>query len=148
MLRPIDATGDLQGQGIVNGPPDPFAPVPSAPVLAVIPLGDAAPVKPCLGPPVNGRNPNAKEADMQADFDIIRKKWNGITIEIRWTLDYLTYDDGRSMTHLEIQSLDRSPLPVAVSGYRSDFIPEADIVRFGGAEAYVDAMLGNTMSRA
>ena len=45
---------------------------------------------------------------MQADFDIIRKDWNGITIEIRWTLDYLNYDDGQSMTHLEIESLDQS----------------------------------------
>lgn len=85
---------------------------------------------------------------MQADFDIIRKDWNGITIEIRWTLDYLTYDDGQSMTHLEIESLDRSPLPVAANGYRSDFVPEGDIVRFGGAEAYVDAMLGQATSRA
>lgn len=85
---------------------------------------------------------------MQADFDIIRKDWNGITIEIRWTLDYLTYDDGSSMTHLEIESLDRSPLPVAMNGYRSDFIPEADIARFGGAEAYVDAMLGQVSLRA
>lgn len=85
---------------------------------------------------------------MQADFDIIRKNWNGITIEIRWTLDYLIYDDGQSMTHLEIESLDRSPLPVAANGYRSDFISEADIARFGGAEAYADAMLGQMMSRA
>ena len=82
---------------------------------------------------------------MQTDFDIIRKKWNGIVIEIRWTLDYLTYDDGQSITHLEIESLDRSPLPVAVNGYRSDFIPEADIVRFGGAEAYVDALLSTAL---
>lgn len=85
---------------------------------------------------------------MQADFDIIRKKWNGIAIEIRWTLDYVIYDDGRSMTHLEIESLDRSPLPIATNGYRSDFLPEADIARFGGAEAYVEAMFGNRMSRA
>lgn len=84
---------------------------------------------------------------MQADFDIIRKNRTGITIEIRWTLDYLTYDDGQSMTHLEIESLDRSPLPVAVNGYRSDFIPEADIVRFGGAEAYVEAMFDHLSSR-
>lgn len=82
---------------------------------------------------------------MQADFDIIRKKWNGIAIEIRWTLDYVIYDDGQSMTHLEIVSLDRSPLPAATNGYRSDFLPEADIARFGGAEAYVDALLSTAL---
>ena len=83
---------------------------------------------------------------MQTDFDIIRKTWNGIAIEIRWTLDYLSYDDGQTMTHLEIESLDRSPLPMTISGYRSDFLPAADIARFGGAEAYVDALLAQAIS--
>jgi hypothetical protein len=80
-----------------------------------------------------------------SNYDIIRKSWNGIEFEIRWNPDYVAFDDGGSMAHLEIESLDRSPLPVTETGYRSHFIHEAEVSRFGGAEAYVDAWFASVM---
>lgn len=84
-----------------------------------------------------------------SDYDIIRKSWNGpngpVEIEIRWNPDHVALEDGGSMAHLEIESLDRSPLPVTETGYRSHFVNEAEVSRFGGAEAYVDAWFASVM---
>lgn len=80
-----------------------------------------------------------------SNYDIIRKSWNGIEIEIRWNPDHVALDDGSSMAHLEIESLDRSPLPVTETGYRSHFIHEAEVAHYGGAEAYVDAWFAAVM---
>lgn len=80
-----------------------------------------------------------------SNYDIIRKSWNGIEFEIRWNPDHVALDDGNSMAHLEIESLDRSPLPVTETGCRSHFVNEAEVSRFVGAEAYVDAWFASVM---
>ena len=51
---------------------------------------------------------------MKTDYAIIHKNWNGIEIEIRWIADYVAFDDGNSMAHLEVMSLkpERAPLPI------------------------------------
>lgn len=87
-----------------------------------------------------------------SDYAIIQKSWNGpngpVEIEIRWNPDYVAFEDGGSMAHLEIESLDRSPLPVTETGYRSHFIHETEVSRYGGAEAYVDAWFASIMLTA
>ena len=80
---------------------------------------------------------------MKTDYAIIHKNWNGIEIEIRWIADYLAFDDGNSMAHLEVMSLkpERAPLPITETGYRSHFIFRSEVERMGGPEAYVEAWI-------
>ena len=80
---------------------------------------------------------------MNTDYAIIHKKWNGIEIEIRWNADYVAFDDGNSMAHLEVMSLkpERAPLPITETGYRSHFIFRNEVERMGGPEAYVEAWI-------
>lgn len=78
---------------------------------------------------------------MKTEYAVIRKIWNGIEIEIRWNRDYVQFDDGQSMAHLEVQSIQpaRAPLPITETGYRSHFIEAENVERFGGPLEYVDA---------
>ena len=80
---------------------------------------------------------------MATDYTIMRKRWNGIEIEIRWQSDYVVLDDGRSMAHLEIESVNpkRAPLPITATGYHSQFIHAAEVNGMGGAEACIDAYM-------
>jgi len=80
---------------------------------------------------------------MKTDYAIIRKKWNGIEIEIRWNADYLAFEGCPDMAHLEIESLSppRAPLPMTETGYRSHFIHAEEVERIGGPEAYVEAWI-------
>jgi hypothetical protein len=81
------------------------------------------------------------------DWAIIRKNWNGpngpIEIEIRWIADYVSFDDGQSMAHLEVESVKpaRAPLPITETGYRSHFINRSNVDHMGGPEAYVEAWI-------
>ena len=80
---------------------------------------------------------------MKTDYAIIHKNWNGIEIEIRWNADYVAFDDGNSMAHLEVMSLkpERAPLPITETGYRSHFIFRNEVEHMGGPEAYVEAWI-------
>lgn len=84
---------------------------------------------------------------MHTDYAIIRKNWNGpngpIEFEIRWNADYVSFDDGQSMAHLEIESISpaRAPLPITTTGYRSHFINRDNVEQMGGPEAYVEAWI-------
>ena len=80
---------------------------------------------------------------MKTDYAIIHKNWNGIEIEIRWNADYVAFDDGGSMAHLEIESISpaRAPLPITETGYRSHFIHRSNVDHMGGPEAYVEAWI-------
>lgn len=86
---------------------------------------------------------------MKSDYAIIHKNWNGIEIEIRWNADYLAFDDGRSLAHLEVQSIKppRAPLPITETGYRSHFIEVDEVENFGGPASYVDAWFHDITSR-
>jgi len=87
-----------------------------------------------------------------SDYAIIPKEWKGpngkVEFEIRWNPEYVAFEEGGSMAHLEIESLDRSPLPVTETGYRSHFVREAEVLRAGGAEAYVDAWFASIILTA
>ena len=80
---------------------------------------------------------------MKPDYAIIHKNWNGIEIEIRWNADYVVFDDGESMAHLEVESVQpkHAPLPITETGYRSHFIHRTDVDHMGGPEAYVEAWI-------
>ena len=80
---------------------------------------------------------------MKTDYAIIHKNWNGIEIEIRWIADYVSFDDGQSMAHLEVESVKpaRAPLPITETGYRSHFINRSNVDHMGGPEAYVEAWI-------
>ena len=75
---------------------------------------------------------------MKTDYAIIHKNWNGIEIEIRWNADHLIFDDGQSMAHLEIESIQpaRAPLPITETGYRSHFLQGQQLEGHGGAVAF------------
>jgi hypothetical protein len=131
---------------IVNGLPDPFASLQSAPVLAV-PLPSipwAVTLRLCtlpFGLPSTGRTQTKMEADMNNDYQIITKNWRGIEIEIRWQNSYVEFEDGRHLGHLEIESMKpaRAALPVTETGYRSHFIDAKSVINAGGPAAYVEA---------
>jgi len=80
---------------------------------------------------------------MKTDYAIIHKNWNGIEIEIRWIADYVSFDDGQSMAHLEVESVKpkHAPLPITETGYRSHFIHRTNVDHMGGPEAYVEAWI-------
>jgi hypothetical protein len=106
---------------IVNGLPDPFAA--SLPCFRFPSVTLPLPHPP-FASPSTGRTQTPKEAGMKTDYAIIHKNWNGIEIEIRWNADYVVFDDGESMAHLEVESVKpaRAPLPITETGYRSHFI--------------------------
>jgi hypothetical protein len=79
------------------------------------------------------------------DYIIIPKTWNGIEFEIRWYPDCIGFDDGTSMAHLEIESLDRAPLPITETGYKSHFVGKEVVDQYGGPETYVDAWFASVM---
>ena len=80
------------------------------------------------------------------DYEIITTDWNGIKLEIRWMRNYLRYDDETTIAHLEVESLSprRAPLPFTETGYKSHFIPEQEVARYGGAIEYVECWLAET----
>ena len=87
---------------------------------------------------------------MKDNYTIIRKHWNGpcgqVAYEIRWNPNYVIFDDGSMMGHMEIESHDRSPLPITATGYRSHFIHACIVDENGGAESYTDAWFAFALS--
>jgi hypothetical protein len=71
-------------------------------------------------------------------------EWAGLLIEVRYSPDWLesycvTY--GYPLAHLEIKTVNREPLPVTETGYRSHFDRADNIEAEGGPVAYVLAWL-------
>jgi hypothetical protein len=48
-------------------------------------------------------------------------EWQGINLEIRHSPNWVS-----GMDHIEIHSLDREPLPITETGYKSLFIPSVE----------------------
>lgn len=80
---------------------------------------------------------------MTRDYEITRANWRGIEIEIRWSPDYVVYDDQTRMAHLEVESISpkRAPLPITETGYRSHFTPLSAVQTYLTPEDYVAAWL-------
>lgn len=68
--------------------------------------------------------------------------WNNIAITIEYNPDYSgAYREfnGYGLAHVQLKA-DR-PLPVSETGYKSQFIAEPLVAEYGGAIAFVTAML-------
>lgn len=52
--------------------------------------------------------------------------WQGRTIAIRHNPNWLGGFEEMQMQHIEVQSLDREPLPITKTGYRSCFLNGAE----------------------
>lgn len=80
---------------------------------------------------------------MNTEYERQKITWDGIEIEVRWASNWMDYDDGTSMGHLEIQSVAprRCPLPMTETGYRSHFIHANEIGEFGGPLNFVESWL-------
>lgn len=68
--------------------------------------------------------------------------WRGIRIEITYTPERFGLVD-----HIELDSGDKTPLPVTETGYRSDHLPIGNVEAAGGAVAYVTAWLDHEAER-
>lgn len=64
--------------------------------------------------------------------------WEGIEITINYTHNYSNIYDkiyGDIMSHIEISAMEE--LPITETGYRSIFILQSNLNRWGGVEKYV-----------
>ena len=81
---------------------------------------------------------------MKNHTEIFNLEWQGIAIEISFTLDWSNaYREvyGYSLTHTEILAENKQPLPITETGYYSLFIPALTIEENGGPLAYVKTWL-------
>lgn len=79
---------------------------------------------------------------MISTIHVSRIDWQGITIEISYEPSWSPAMDscyGRQMAHLQLQAVapENAMLPVTETGYRSHFVPHAEVIEAGGAIAYV-----------
>jgi hypothetical protein len=63
--------------------------------------------------------------------------WRGIAITIR----HATGCPIAEYDHIEVISQNDQPLPITETGYRSHFLPSADVAEYSDAIAYVTAWL-------
>jgi hypothetical protein len=62
-----------------------------------------------------------------------RTSWRGIAIQV----DFEACRWSGTFDHVEVRSIDRSPLPITETGYRSAFMPSGEV----SADNYVSAVL-------
>jgi hypothetical protein len=83
---------------------------------------------------------------MSFDYVTFTTDWEGIALSINYAPDWSpSYKEvyGSPMAHLEISSIDRQPLPITETGYRSHFISAAVIEAEGGPVAFAQAWLND-----
>ena len=83
---------------------------------------------------------------MNATSEKYTLNWQGIALSVSYSRSWipaLEDDIGGSLSHLEIRSDDRGPLPITETGYRSRFLPASEIDAAGGPVAYVTAWLNH-----
>ena len=57
----------------------------------------------------------------------------GVEIEVRSEVNWLT----TGLTHVEVEAMPRTPLPITETGYRSHFVNPGDLAEFGSVEDFV-----------
>ena len=70
--------------------------------------------------------------------------WQGLSLSVTYCPDWmpaLNDTEQGPVAHLEVRSDDRGPLPITETGYRSRFLPAADVDAASGPVAYVRAWL-------
>ncbi len=63
--------------------------------------------------------------------------WRGIEIEVRTEANWL----GNDITHIEVQTTPRTPLPITETGYRSHFIDPQVLAEYDGVDDFVHQWL-------
>jgi len=79
-------------------------------------------------------------------FDYI--EWEGIALLVKWCPNWLGGNAYRQIAHLEIHAANKTPLPIAETGYKSHFIDKEAVEALGGPVAYARAWLGGARSLA
>lgn len=78
---------------------------------------------------------------MRRDILVESLEWDGILIEVAFEADWLGSSPrlGFQMAHLEVRRLapEKAELPITQTGYRSHFLPKAEVLEAGGPLAYV-----------
>jgi len=67
--------------------------------------------------------------------------WRGIKMTINYKENYFDAKDNSGITHLEVITKNRVPLPFTESGYRSHFTDGEDIKKYETPTAFVKAWL-------
>lgn len=68
--------------------------------------------------------------------------WQGIQVKITYQPHYsdtVLHIQGYQLAHIEVRA--NTPLPITQTGYRSVFLPEAEVQEAGGVVAYVYGLL-------
>lgn len=81
---------------------------------------------------------------MNRQIGTFRIDWNGISVEIRWELNWLNLTSvGCDTAHLEIESIapERARLPITGTGYLSHFTSADTVATHGGPAAFIEAWL-------
>jgi hypothetical protein len=65
--------------------------------------------------------------------------WQGIALSVSFEAEWL--GAGGCIAHLQVETTERTPLPITRTGYRSHFVPLAEVETAGGPVAYVRAWL-------
>ncbi len=74
----------------------------------------------------------------QQNYTVSRITWCGIPVEIRHCRNWCAMV---GTDHIEVESMDRVPLPITGTGYKSYFIAPERIAEIGTATDYVLAWL-------
>jgi len=70
-----------------------------------------------------------------------RVTWRGIDVEIRHCRAWCTLT---GISHVEVMSTGRVPLPITETGYRSQFTAPENVAQYGTVESYVLAWLDHS----
>lgn len=82
-----------------------------------------------------------KEAIMSDNIQIIKKSWNGINLEIHYAPIYFKHGNDFCISHLDIYSENKRPLPITETGYRSHFFHPNELEEYADIWAYVLAWI-------
>jgi len=73
-------------------------------------------------------------------IETVTVDWQGIAVTVHYEVRWLNSDIA-NIAHLQLESAGRVKLPVTNTGYRSHFVPAAEIAEAGGPVAYALAWL-------
>ncbi len=65
--------------------------------------------------------------------------WQGIALSVSYEAEW--FGTGGCIAHLQVETTQRTPLPITRTGYRSHFVPLGEVEAAGGPVAYVCAWL-------
>jgi hypothetical protein len=84
-------------------------------------------------------------ANSNKEYTVSHVTWRGIGLEVRHCAKWCAMVD---MDHIEVVSVDRLPLPITGTGYKSHFISPERIAEIGTPVDYVIAWLDHAAESA